>query len=303
MFKRIPICLVILVLLTTACKPAVPSPSESQFLAARDYNAAPQATVVAEEVKGAGAPGEVPAQAERIVIKNATLSIAVDSPEKSMKTISDMAEDMGGFVVNARLFQTTLSSGAEVLQASITVRVPAERLGEALDRIKAETTKDIINESLDSQDVTSDYVDLQSRLRNLEAAEKQLQKIMDQATKTEDVLDVYNQLKQTREQIEVIKGRIQFYDQASALSEISVELIANEAVQPLKVGKWEIGGEAKKAAQTLLNTLRSLTYAVEWIVILVIPLLICIVLPIAVVFLIVRFILRRRKRKVQPPAP
>ena len=65
---------------------------------------------------------------ERIVIKNANLTISVSDPSKSMVTISKMAEDMGGFVVSANVYKETLSSGAEVPRASITVRVPAEKV-------------------------------------------------------------------------------------------------------------------------------------------------------------------------------
>ena len=56
---------------------------------------------------------------------------------------------------------------------------------------------------------------------------------MEEATKTEDVLSVFNQLTQVREQIEVIKGQMQYYEQSAALSSISVELYANAAVQPV----------------------------------------------------------------------
>lgn len=216
---------------------------------------------------------------ERIVIKDASLSIVVNDPPGSMETISQMAEDMGGFVVSAQVYHTRLDSGVEVPQASITVRVPAERLNEALETIRSESDRDPLNESINSQDVTRDYTDLQSRLSNLEAAETQLNEIMGSATKTEDVLSVYNNLVQVREQIEVIKGQIQYYEQSAALSAISVELVPNEAVQPLKVGDWEITGTAKNAVQALINTLQFLVKAVIWIVLLVVPVL-------AVIFII-----------------
>jgi hypothetical protein len=87
--------------------------------------------------------------------------------------------------------------------------------------------------------VTSEYTDLESRLGNLEAAEEQLTRIMESAVKTEDVLNVYNQLVQTREQIEVIKGQMKYYEQSAAMSAVSVELIPNEAVQPLSIGGWQ----------------------------------------------------------------
>ncbi|HEX7974038.1 MAG TPA: DUF4349 domain-containing protein, partial [Anaerolineales bacterium] len=203
------------------------------------------------------ARGDAAAQAvERIVVKNASISIVVSDPAKSMTTISKLADEMDGYVVSANLDQVTLDSGAKAPHASITIRVKAEKLNEALDRIRAESDRPVLSEKVDSQDVTADYTDLQSRLRNLQNTEADLTKIMDQATKTEDVMAVYNQLTQVREQIEVIQGKIKYYDQSAALSAINVDLQANAAVQPLTIGTWQPVGVAKDAPQALINSLK-----------------------------------------------
>ena len=81
--------------------------------------------------------------------------------------------------------------------------------------------------------MTAEYVDLQSRLKNFEAAEAQLNEILEKATETEDVVNIFNQLVYYREQIEVVKGQIKYYDEAAALSAINVRIIAEETVQPL----------------------------------------------------------------------
>jgi tellurite resistance-related uncharacterized protein len=221
--------------------------------------------------------------AERMVIKDVQLTLAVDDPESSAARIQAMAEELGGYVVSVYMYQTTLDNGTRVPQGSVTVRVPAEKLTEALDTIKAETSQPVINENINSQDVTAEYTDLASRLRNLEAAEEQLQEIMDQATKTEDVLSVYSQLVSTREQIEVIKGQMQYYEQAAALSSVQVELFTNEAVQPLSIGSWEPQGVARDAIQTLINTLKGLANVAIWIVLYVLPVAICVLVPLALI--------------------
>jgi hypothetical protein len=220
-----------------------------------------------------------------------------------METISKMAEEMGGYVVSANLDQTQLESGAEVPHATIAIRVPAERLDEAMTRIKGETTRPIIKESVDSQDVTSVYTDLQSRLRNLQNAEQQLTQIMDQATKTEDVLSVYNQLVSVQEQIEVLKGQIKYYDESARLSAISTELLANETVQPLTIGSWQPTGIAKNALQALINALKFVATAIIWIVIYFLPVaLVLFVVFFLPAYLIWRAIRRRRaSHKAAPP--
>jgi hypothetical protein len=298
-----PIFITALLLLSACAAQSAASPDVYQESMAEAPSAAPAEGGVAfdSSARTFNAPDQQ--QVERIVIKNGSLSIVVDDPAASMDNVSRLADELGGFVVSANMFHTTLESGAEVPQASITIRVPVEKLNDALDRIKAESTQTPLSENLTSQDVTSEFTDLESRLRNLEAAEEQLSEIMGSAVRTEDVLNVYNQLVQVREQIEVIKGQIKYYRESADLSAISVELIANAAVQPLTVGGWQPVGVAKDAVQALINMLKFLANAVIWMVILILPTL---ALIYVIFFLPLRFLwrwLRRQgKSKKAPPA-
>lgn len=237
---------------------------------------------------------------ERVVLKNASLSLIVPDPAASMDRIGKMAEEMEGFIVSANMYQQTLSNGATVPHASISVRVPSKRLYEALDRIKAESQQEPLSANITSDDVTSQYTDLQSRLSNLEAAEKELKRIMEQAQKTEEVLSVYNQLVATREQIEVIKGQLNYYSEAARLSLISVELTADAAVQPITIGGWQPVGVAKKAIQALIDTLQFLMNAAIWLVIYILPVLLILYgaffLPLRLLW---RFLRRGRSAKKQ----
>ncbi|MGW8250238.1 MAG: DUF4349 domain-containing protein [Anaerolineales bacterium] len=246
------------------------------------------------------ASGQEQQDVERLVIKNADLSLIVPDPGSSMDHISALAEELGGFVVTANLYTQRLETGVEVPRANITIRVPAVRLNDALQRIKQESDQVPRQESINSQDVTQEYTDLQSRLRNLEEAEAQLREIMESANRTEDVLSVYNELVRVREQIEVLKGQIQYYEQSAALSAISVELIANEAAQPLTIGTWQPGGVVRQAIQALISATKFIINAAIWVVIFVLPivllLLVIFVLP---VYLVVRAWRRRRQARAQ----
>jgi hypothetical protein len=236
------------------------------------------------------------------VIRNADISLVVNNPDESMQRIISMAESMGGYVVNANMYRRNLASGVEVPEGSLTVRVPAERLDEALERIEAEGSRPATHRSISSQDVTSAYVDLQSRLRNLEAAEVQLQSIMNDARKTDEVLQVYNELTRVREQIEVIKGQIQYYDQASALSSVSVSLVANESVQPITIAGWDPTGVARSAVQTLVDALQVVANAGIMMVLFLLPLLAVLAAPVVLLFLAVRALRRRNRQRPLPPA-
>jgi len=234
----------------------------------------------------------------RIVIKNADLTIVVAEPAQAMETISKMAEDMGGFVVSSQLYKTRTEEGIEVPEASITIRVPAERLSEAMSQIKGlveDLKMDILSENVTGQDVTKEYTDLKSQLTNLEHAQKRLISIMEEATKTEDVLAVYRELKAVEEQIEVIKGQMKYYEEASALSAIQVNIRSKEAVKPLTIGGWQPVGVARDALQALINALKMIANIVIWAVIFCLPLTILLGLP--GYFIVRSFIRWQHKRK------
>ncbi len=307
MVRKISFALVILSLLLAACAGASQSlsPVQAPSVVTEMQNVESAAGVAPSADKSAYALDQTATSTDRLVIKNASLSMAVDDPLKSMDNISRMAEAMGGFVVSADMYQQTLSNGVQVPQVSITIRVPAERLAEALATIKTETTQPIISENESSQDVTAEYTDLNSRLTNLQTAEKQLQEIMASATKTEDVLSVYSQLVSIREQIEVIKGQMQYYEQSAKLSSISMQLIANAAVQPITIAGWQPGGVAKQALQSLIHALQSLANFAIRAAILYIPVLLIIFVPIGlIIWGIVAMVRKIRKPKVtSPPTP
>jgi hypothetical protein len=310
MYKKVCFALLIFSLMLASCAGSsqnLRSASQPDVVTEMSQAPAPALPAVAGSGgdKGAYALDQTAASTDRLVIKNGTLSMAVDDPLVSRDNIARLAESMGGFVVTSDMYQQTLNNGVQVPQVSMTIRVPAERLDEALKAIKSETNQPIINENMSSQDVTAEYTDLNSRLINLQAAEKQLQEIMASAIRTEDVLAVYSQLVSVREQIELIKGQMKYYEQSAALSSISISLIANAAMQPISIAGWQPAGVAKQALQSLIHALQSLASFGIRLLILYIPVLLIIFGPIILVIWGIASLLKRRRKskKAQSPEP
>ncbi|MFN8383814.1 MAG: DUF4349 domain-containing protein [Anaerolineales bacterium] len=229
---------------------------------------------------------------ERIVIQNADISIVVSDVEGRMRDIEDMAAKMGGFVVSSNLYQSYNNSYVEVPEAQVVIRVPAEKLETALKQIKADVVE-VKTETRSGQDVTSEYVDLKSRLANYEAAEKQLNGIMENAENTEDVVNIFNQLVYYREQIELVKGQIKYYEEASALSAITITIVAEEKDQPIAIGGWEPQGVAKNAVQDLIYFYQDFVNFVIRFVIYTLPVWITIGLPLYLIFIGIRALFRK----------
>ena len=246
----------------------------------------------ADFTSNAAGNGFEPAAVERLVIQNADLSIVVIDPEVKMDAIAKMAEDMGGFVVSKNVFQTTTGNNIRVPEGNITVRVPAEKLDQVLEQIKADAVE-VQNETRSGEDVTREYVDLKSRLKTHEQAAEQLSKILEQKTESAEVIEVFNQLVYHREQIEILKGQINYYEEAAALSAVSVHVSAEETLQPLEIAGWRPAGVARDALQTLINFFQGFVSFLIWLIILIIPAGLLILLLLWVLWKIFRFAWRR----------
>jgi hypothetical protein len=256
------------------------------------YDAAGNAV---KSVESSSSTGQADQGQERMVIQTADLAIVVNDPQTRMTEISKMAQDMGGYVVSSNLYQTSTNLGKQVPEASIVVRVPAKKLDEALALIKKDAG-DVQYENRTGQDVTSAYVDLQAQLKAKEAAEVQLLKIMNDAVRAEDVLNTYMQVQAIQTEIEQLKGQIKYYDEAVALSSISVRLIAEAANQPIEVGPWKPAGAAKQAIEDLILFFQNFVDFLIRFVIYILPALILIAVPLLIIFFIGRAIYRRVRK-------
>jgi hypothetical protein len=169
----------------------------------------------------------------RLVIKSGWLNLVVKDVLDVAKKIAKFAEENGGWVVSSNI-----SEQGKVPSGSITVRVPAEKFDEAKEYFRGLAVR-VAEESVQAQDITEEYVDLRSRLKNLEAAETQLLELMKRSGTINDILQVQRELTNVRGQIEQIKGRMQYLEQSVKMSSITVNLALSEELLPIPPAeKW-----------------------------------------------------------------
>lgn len=266
MKKKILLIALISMLMLSACssasRDAITAPSEAP--AAMPEYGAP----LAEESGGKNEVGTnydaagQQAQIERVVLKSAEITISVANPKDSMKEISAIASRLGGFVVNSYTWkEQDYSSGRSYDKATVTIRVPSEKLDSTLAEIRAMSangTEGVISESQSGQDVTSDFVDSESRLRNLQAAEAQLVKLMENTTDLQYTMEVFRELTNIRGQIEVLQGHINYLKEAADLSSIAITFVAEASLQPIEIGGWKPQGVVRESLEKLVRSFQSL---------------------------------------------
>lgn len=221
---------------------------------------------------------------ERLIIRTGNLDVVVRDTEDSLDQIGQMAEAMGGWVVNSNVFQR-----GEAKAGTITIRIPAEQFDTVITQVK-EAALEVRSESTNSQDVTEEYVDLEARLANLEATADRVRTFLDEARNVEDALAVNQELSRLEGEIESLKGRMTFLSQSAAFSSLTVNLTPDELSQPIEVAGWRPEGVAKSAIESLISAVQGLANVVIWAGIFCLPLGLLVGLP---AFILGRFGYRR----------
>jgi hypothetical protein len=186
------------------------------------------------------------------------MSLVVEDINQTVEDITQMSLAFGGYVVSSYI-----RGEEEEMRGWIAFRVPDDKFETALAQLRDMAVK-VESEQTSSQDVTEDYIDLQARLANAEATEQQYLALLDKAEEIDDILDIYNYLSRIRQEIEQLKGQIQYLEQTTSTSLISVSLEPEEAV----VGDgWSAMEVLKAAARGLVTAGKVLGTIAIWLLI------------------------------------
>jgi hypothetical protein len=284
-----------LVLSVSACaltgRSALPAPQEP---ASVPFGADEERVfeLAAEAEPGAPSTGATGgATTERLIVRTADLELIVPDTDQAMQDIQNLTAELGGYVVSSSAYQYE-----QGVRASLTLRVPAESLDTALGRLRDLATT-VRRESVSGQDVTDEYVDLESSLRHLRAVEEQLLEFLTEAEDTEAALAVYYELSRIQGEIEHAIGRMQYLQNQAALATITVSLTPDALAQPLEVGGWNLPGTVRTAVEALLGVLELFVKTLIYVMIVVLPGLVVFGLPVAGLVVLIRWMVRRARSR------
>ncbi|SRR6266498_4165102 len=237
----------------------------------------------------ANAANEASQAIERKIIRNANLTVEVASPIESQRQISSIAESHDGFVVTSEMTQqTTEDSSKPAVSVNLVVRVPATQFDSVVQAIRAAGNR-VVQEKRTGQDVTEEFIDLEARIKNQRALETQFLEIMKRAGKVEEALAVQRQLAEVRTEIEKLEGRKRFLENQTSLSTINVTLQTPTQIVNA-VGFWY---NVKSAFADGIDVAAAIVLFLIRAFIALLPVLVLIVLPVA---LITKVVIKRFRR-------
>ncbi len=192
------------------------------------------------------APGALPPTEERMIVRTGEMSLVVESVIDARDEIARLAVRFDGFIVSSRI-----SGEEQDRRGWISIRVPDNRFEQALAKL-GELAVRVTSESTSSRDVTEEYIDLQSRLKNAEATESQYLALLEKA-EVEETIRIYELLHQVRREVEQIKGQMQYLERTSSMSLIEVRLEAETTTKPLVRAGWSVLEVLKSAVRGIVT--------------------------------------------------
>lgn len=153
-------------------------------------------------------------QPDRYLIKTASVNIETGDARKASADFAAQAASLGGFVGN--LNENTDNLGRHMVM--LEVRVPADKLDGALQALDA--FGKVLDKQVNAQDVTEEYVDNESRIRNLTKTEERLLDHLGKTSTMDNTLKIEAELNRVREQLELIQGRQRVLSHRVAFSSI-----------------------------------------------------------------------------------
>lgn len=203
---------------------------------------------------GPNQPAPVPVQGPQ-VIKQAQLSLTVKSGtfDSSLAAVRGLVEAEQGFIAGTDA-QANPETNDQIRSGVISFMVPEGNFDATIDALN--NLGKVQSEHITGQDVSAQYVDLKARLANEEAQRDAMLALLAQAHSINDIITVQNQLGQITQQIEQLKGQIQYLDHNTAYSTIAVTIVeAGAPVQASTTDSWGFATALSAAAHNFVTTI------------------------------------------------
>ena len=256
--------------------------------------AAPASGQVADASTGAGDEPLAALDPTRKIIFTANLALSAGDVNRTFSDAMDLARSNGGYVEKSQFSNDREENGRR--SASMTIRVPVQNYDSLVSSLRTINGAEVDTEGSNSNEVTEQYIDLESRLRNLERTEQQYLELLTKAVNIQEILTVQDRLSSVRSQIEQILGRLKVLDNQTDFATVNLTIAPLLAkVEAPNDKNWTMTGVLVESWERSLEAAR---YAAAGMVILAVA-----TAWLGVPLVLGVFAVRRYRRKPAAPVP
>ncbi|WP_249899796.1 DUF4349 domain-containing protein [Paenibacillus sp. PK3_47] len=203
---------------------------------------------------------DVAAGLNKKLIYKASLNMEVEDYGAAQTEVRNMVTLASGYIIEFNENMSEYEQGGTFI-----LKVPAAGFSSFLNNLeKVKHTE--LQRSIQGQDVSEEYVDLESRLKAKQLMESQYIEFMKKATKSADLVEFANQLGAIQEEIEQIKGRMRYIDQNVLFSTVELRLYQTDESMAT-TQKKEQGPLMQRASDALTGSLNAVSVMFQWLVV------------------------------------
>ncbi|GGM33906.1 hypothetical protein GCM10011351_19820 [Paraliobacillus quinghaiensis] len=230
------------------------SKANTEFEVSDEYAAeeSMNTSVTSDDQDGGSKSEEVPEGSDnRKIIYNANLDVEVKNYQEAIRHIEQEINAKNGYIVSSESYNYE----EDIQEGNITARIPQEHFQAFLDIVEQGDMK-ITHKRVSGEDVTEQYIDLESRLNSKKVVEERLLAFMENAEKTEDLLKISNDLADVQEEIERITGQLNYLENKSDFATVTMHIREKrvDLVQNEDLNTWEKTQEQLKRSFNYLLT-------------------------------------------------
>ncbi len=227
-------------------------------------------------------------QSNRLIIKTGSMNVEVGDIDIAVGNATSYVVGLGGYIQSQNV-----SGSGRFKSATLTIGVPVDQFENAMATFR--DYGEVGSENASGQDVTEEFVDLNSRLTNLEATQTRLRELYDEARNVEETLEVDRELRRIEEEINVVQGRIKYLSERASFSTITLNFSFVGEPIVTEPEQWNLGFTINQAFSDLLYTAQNWADGLVYFAIAVLPFLLIFTLFIWVVYKVVRRVYGRVK--------
>jgi len=171
-------------------------------------------------------PQEKKVDSKRKIIREQSIEQQVQDLKKVMGYVEQQINNIPGAYIESLQEWKEEQRNYKEYRAMLVLRVPVQQYEAFL--AKVENQGNITRRQVSGQDVTAEFIDNESRLRNFKKHEERILQLYDKAEKIEDMLKIENELSRIRESIEQLEGRQKFLNEVTSTVKLTLELFQVE---------------------------------------------------------------------------
>lgn len=158
-------------------------------------------------------------------------TVYMDAETEDMDTLLSQVQtrinELGGYVEAREVYNGSMYNSTRYRNANLTVRIPADKLNAFVDHVSQVSNITSSRETVD--DVTLQYVAIESRIKALETEQQTLLDLMAKAETMSDLLTIESRLTEVRYELENINSQLRVYD--NKINYATIHLDISEVVE------------------------------------------------------------------------